>query len=108
MTGARRRPGERMSTFVELAADQYAPSAFGDFESEAIDFTIGNARAMMWMSQLAYETGRLRTIETVGNRWGFTAITPFIRHKIGIPASFDTCGIIGEREDAAVLAFAGT
>jgi triacylglycerol lipase len=97
-----------MSTLVELDPNQYSPSAFDAFDPEATDFKIGNARAMMWMSQLAYETGRPQTIAAVGNLWGFAGVTPFIRHKISLAASFDTCGIIGERADAIVLAFAGT
>jgi triacylglycerol lipase len=97
-----------VSTFVELAADQYSPVAFGAFEPGTSDFRIGNARALMWMSQLAYETGKPRTIETVGGLWGFANVTPFVRHKIGLAASFETCGIIGERSDAIVLAFGGT
>jgi triacylglycerol lipase len=97
-----------MSTFVELAATEYNPSAFSAFDPGATGFTIGNARALMWMSQLAYETGKPKTITTVGELWGFKAVTPFIQHKIGVPASFDTCGIIGERPDAIMLAFAGT
>lgn len=97
-----------MSTFVELAPDEYSTTAFGTFDPEATGFTIGNARALMWMSQLAYETGKPRTIEIVGNLWGFSAVTPFIRHKIGLTASFETCGLIGERPNAVILAFAGT
>jgi triacylglycerol lipase len=83
-----------MSTLVELDPNQYSPSAFDAFDPEATDFKIGNARAMMWMSQLAYETGRPQTIAAVGNLWGFAGVTPFIRHKISLAASFDTCGII--------------
>jgi hypothetical protein len=97
-----------MSTFVELDPDQYSPSAFAAFDPAATDFKIGNARAMMWMSQLAYKTGKPQTMATIGSLWGFTALTPFTRHKISIAASFDTCGIIGERPDAIILAFAGT
>jgi triacylglycerol lipase len=96
-----------MSAFVELPPDQYSPVAFADFVP-ATDFTIGNARALMWMSQLAYETTKPATIAQIGPIWGFSSVTPFFRNKISLTASFDTCGIIGERHDAIVLAFAGT
>src|SRR5262245_1217779 len=97
-----------MSTFVELPPDQYNTSAFEDFDPTFTGFKIGNARAMMWLSQLAYETGRRLTLDHVGPLWGFTSIVPFIKQKISLTASFDTCGIIGERPDAVILAFAGT
>jgi hypothetical protein len=97
-----------MSTFVELDSSEYSNEAFTSFDFAASDFKIGNARALMWMSQLAYETGKPTTIAKVGPVWGFTDVTPFFEHKIGLAASFDTCGIIGERPDAIVLAFAGT
>jgi hypothetical protein len=97
-----------MSTFVELAPSGYDRAAFATFDSSATEFTIGNARALMWMSQLAYETAKPATISQIGPIWGFTAVAPFTKLKIGLTASFDTCGIIGERPDAIVLAFAGT
>jgi len=62
----------------------------------------------MWISQLAYETGKSQTIDAVRKLWGFTSVSSFIQHKVDVTASFDTCGILGERPDAVVLAFAGT
>jgi triacylglycerol lipase len=97
-----------MSTFVELTPDQYSPAAFAKFDPAATDFKIDNARAMMWMSQLAYEPGQPRTIEAVGKLWNLISVTPFTRHKISLAASFETCGIMGERQHAVILAFAGT
>jgi triacylglycerol lipase len=97
-----------MSKFVELPLDQYSPTAFGAFDTAADGFTIGNARALMWLSQLAYEANRQPTIGQVGALWFFDSIIPFIRHKIGLAESFETCGIVGERADAVFLAFAGT
>lgn len=97
-----------MSTFVELDPSDFSRTAFAAFDPAANDFTIGNARALMWFSQLAYETGRPATIAEIGPAWGFAAATPFIRQKVALAGSFDTCGLIGERPDAVVLAFAGT
>jgi triacylglycerol lipase len=97
-----------VSTFVELPPEQYSTTAFDNFDPAATQFIIGNARAMMWSSQLAYETGKPQTIDAVGRLWGFTSVSPFIRHKVDVTASFDTCGILGERADAVILAFAGT
>ena len=50
-----------MSTFVEIAPDEYDPAAFKGFEPSAAGFDIANARALMWLSQLAYETHRMPT-----------------------------------------------
>jgi triacylglycerol lipase len=97
-----------MSTLVELPPDEYSRTAFDEFGAADASFTIGNARAMMWFSQLAYETGKPQTVQVVGRRFGFTSVLPFVRRNVDERATFDTCGIIGERQDAVVLAFAGT
>jgi triacylglycerol lipase len=96
-----------VSILVELPPELYSAAAFAAFDPAA-NFSIGNARAMMWFSQLAYETGKPATVEAVAPGWGFTAVTPFVKRKVAIAASFETCGLIGERPDAVVLAFAGT
>src|SRR5262249_30464982 len=102
----RRLRGDAMSTLVEFPIDTYKDTAFRNFDPGTANFTIDNARALMWAAQLAYENAT--TIETVRQQLGFTSVIPFVRHKIGIAGSFETRGIIGERPDAVVLAFAGT
>jgi len=97
-----------MSALVELAPELYNAAAFAAFDPAVAAFSIGNARALMWFCQLAYETGQRPTIDAVAPRWGFTSVTSFVEPKNSIEASFDTCGLIGERPDAIVLAFAGT
>src|SRR5712671_6400290 len=100
-----------MSRLVQIPPEAYSPTAFAEF-NPAAGFSIPNARAMMWMSQLAYEAyqgGPSATIETVGKTmWKFTSVVPFAKHQISIKASYDTCGVIGDRPNAVVLAFAGT
>jgi triacylglycerol lipase len=90
-----------MTIFVEIAPDEYDATAFSGFDASTTDFTLGNARALMWMSQLAYETHVDATISTVSAKWGFLSAEKFA-------ADFETCGIIAERPDAVILAFAGT
>jgi triacylglycerol lipase len=97
-----------MSTFVELQPTEYSTTAFANFDPETTNFTLGNALALMWSSQLAYETGKPQTIDAVGKTWKFTSVFPFSKQKVDIVASFDTTGILGERADAIILAFAGT
>jgi hypothetical protein len=64
----------------------------------------------MWFSQLAYETHvkGTPTIPIVFPKWGFRAVTPFVLENTSLTGSFETCGLIGERDDAVVMAFAGT
>ena len=98
-----------MTSYVEIASDEYDPQAFGGFAPTAAGFELGNARALMWFSQLAYETHRPLTIEAVGRKkWEFASVTPFIRQNVSLDGSFETCGLIGERDGAVILAFAGT
>jgi hypothetical protein len=97
-----------MSTLVEIDTSEYDAAAFRDFKPLAADFEITNARALMWFSQLAYETHRTPTIEVVSQEWEFTSVVSFIKHKTGLKGSFETCGLIGERAGAVILAFAGT
>jgi triacylglycerol lipase len=98
-----------MSTFVEIDPSEYDKNAFADFDASTGDFRIGNARALMWLSQLAYEAHRKETIDEVAlTKWGFTFVGPFVRPKTSVEDSYETCGIIGERAGAVILAFAGT
>jgi hypothetical protein len=45
-----------VSTFVEIEPGEYDDAAFSGFTASAGGFVIGNARALMWLAQLAYET----------------------------------------------------
>jgi predicted lipase len=97
-----------MTSFVEILPEEYDPEAFKGFTPSANGFELDNARALMWFSQLAYETHRPPTIEAVRNKWVFTSVTPFIQQKTSPAGSFETCGLIGQRDKAVILAFAGT
>jgi triacylglycerol lipase len=98
-----------MTSFVEIHLEEYDKDAFKRFDPSISDFTIENARALMWFSQLAYETHRPRTVNAVGlSEWEFAAIERFALEKISLHGSFETCGLIGQRPGAVILAFAGT
>lgn len=97
-----------MSTLVEIDPSEYDPAAFKDFKPSATGFELANARALIWFSQLAYETHRAPTIQAVSQTWRFSNVVPFITHKTSLEGSFETCGLIGERDGAVILAFAGT
>ena len=93
-----------MSRFVQLPPTDYSRSAFAAFSPQRAGFDLDDARAMMWMSQLAYETDAPDTIAEVAPLWGFKPVQ--LVHAQG-PA-IDTRAIIGERPDCTVVAFAGT
>jgi hypothetical protein len=98
-----------MTSFVEILPEEYDKDAFKRFDASTSDFKLANARALMWFSQLAYETHRRPTIDAVAlGKWEFTSVTSFILQKTSPVGSFETCGLIGERDKAVILAFAGT
>jgi hypothetical protein len=93
-----------VSIFVELPIGDYKRDAFDKFLAARGTFDLDDARAMMWMSQLAYETDAQVTIPTIGPAWGFGPISEFR----GQARTADTRAIVGERNDCTVVAFAGT
>lgn len=93
-----------MSRLVHLPAAEYSRSAFAAFSPQRGQFDLGDARAMMWMSQLAYESDAPHTVEEVAPLWGFEAMHIVRAHGRWI----DTRAIVGERTDCTVVAFAGT
>jgi triacylglycerol lipase len=93
-----------MSRFVQLPVSAYSPTAFEAFSPQRGHFDLDDARAMMWMAQLAYESDAPHTILQVGPLWGFKSIR-LVRAQ---GPAIDTRAIIGERADCTVVAFAGT
>ena len=105
-----------MSDLVEFPEQVYvdAGDVFEKFDAKLARFTLENALAMMWFAQLAYEVDdsggnkNAAKIAKVADRWHFSAITPFRERAASLGKSFNTTGLVGERGDAIVLAFAGT
>jgi hypothetical protein len=97
-----------VSILVELPPGQYNRDAFANFNKDSGNFSPDVARAMMWMSQLAYETHVPQTISTVSGLWDLSAVKLLIEPaKSTLPVS-DTRGIIAQRRGATIVAFAGT
>jgi len=99
-----------MSALVTFRVETYntlGKAAFDAFKPKP-DFTIENARALMWFAQLAYEADLKEKVEVVGNVWGFRSMTPFIDKRTTILGSHETYGLLGEGQDAIILAFGGT
>jgi triacylglycerol lipase len=105
-----------MSDFVQFPEAVYtqAGNVFAAFAATAPGFTLANAKAMMWFSQLAYEvdtSGSNSTaakIDRIRTLWDFQPVTTFRARAVSPVASFDTTGVFGERADAVLLSFAGT
>src|SRR5215468_6138361 len=62
------RAAANMSILVELPERLYQRDAFALLEAVA-PFSLGTARAMAWMSQLAYETAHRDKIESICRLW---------------------------------------
>ncbi|HWH40547.1 MAG TPA: lipase family protein [Usitatibacter sp.] len=95
-----------MSEFVEIPLASYDADAFRGFVG-ANAFDLGDARACMWLSQLAYETRLPDKIDAVGALWELERIVPIGARKAGL-ASFDTHGVTAKRGTSHFIAFAGT
>ncbi len=98
-----------MSVLTKLAAEAYDRTAFASFEAQK-DFSLANAKALMWLSQLAYETDEPGKVTTLLGAWGLRLLQDGI---ISAPATAPlpmarTEALVVERDNAAFVAFAGT
>jgi triacylglycerol lipase len=96
-----------MSFLVELPQSEFNPHAFTDFAPTG-GFEKGNALAMAWMCQLAYETRLPDKVGAIGKLWGLDDVR-ILRQpaKSTLPMS-DTRGVIASKDEALIIAFAGT
>ena len=101
-----------MSFFTTLPRELYSAKAFDDFVAGG-DFRLGNAKAMIWMSQLAYEA------EDPGQPGMVTDVLESLGLKLvegGMIANDDTMivpqvktrGFVAAGHGATIVAFAGT
>jgi predicted lipase len=97
-----------MSRFVELPQDAYPATALDDFAATAPDFKLDNAKAMMWLSQLAYETASESKVDNILAALKLTKLG-FIRNDslTGLPPH-SACAVIAEGHGATFVTFAGS
>ena len=101
-----------MSFFTTLPRELYSSSAFDDFVAGS-DFRLGNAKAMIWMSQLAYEAedpGGPDKIRNVLASLGLELVDGGIianDDKMIVP-KVKTRGFVAAGRGATIVAFAGT
>jgi triacylglycerol lipase len=96
-----------MSFLVEIDESAYPRNALDKF-SASPSFTLDDARAMMWMSQLAYETAFPTKITNVLGRFNLSlkdlaGNNPSTR----LPPN-SACFVAAAGRDATIIAFAGT
>jgi Lipase (class 3) len=96
-----------MSFLVELPRSEYPDDAQDAFTVTA-QFELENARAMMWMSQLAYETAHAGKVESILRAWGLSK-REIIDNPPGTRLPLRTaCAIVAGGRGATIVAFAGT
>ena len=101
-----------MSFLVSLPEESYRADAFAHFTVDP-EFTLGNAQAMMWMSQLAYETDegeaeKGEKIKKILPRLGLNFLDFGANELVSGLLRRKACFIVATRNDATFVAFAGT
>jgi hypothetical protein len=96
-----------MSGFVELPQEVYPADALAPFTTSD-KFNLENARAMMWLSQLAYETAHRRKVSDILESWTLT-MREFISNDpgTGLPPH-SACVVVAEGSKAMFVTFAGS
>jgi triacylglycerol lipase len=96
-----------MSVFVELPQSAYPANALDSFTATR-DFKLDNARAMMWLSQLAYETASESKVNDILGALKLTRLG-FVRNDslTGLPPH-SACVVVAEGHDATFVTFAGS
>ena len=96
-----------MSFLVELDRRQYPDIAL-DRIAVASEFGLDNARAMMWMSQLAYETAHRAKVESILAAWRL-ALREFVGNDPDTHMPMRTaCALVAGGRGATIVSFAGT
>jgi len=96
-----------MSFAVELPQDVFPANALDGFRITS-DFRPENAQAMMWLSQLAYETAHQDKVDGILKSWTLTARAFGSSAPItGLPPN-SACFVVAGGRDATIVAFSGT
>src|ERR1700726_533562 len=96
-----------MSGFVTLDRSQYPDNALDAFEATA-QFKLDNARAMMWLSQLAYETASESKVDDILLAMHLTKLGFVSNDRLtGLPPH-SACVVVAEGHGATFVTFAGS
>jgi hypothetical protein len=96
-----------MSVFVELPPKTYLAAAITPFKPTS-EFNLENARVMMWLSQLAYETAHEVKVTDILKAWELEK-REFLRNDplSGLPPH-SACVVVAEGRGALFVTFAGS
>jgi hypothetical protein len=96
-----------VSTLTTLLRPSYSATAFDGFSTNR-DFSLGTAGALIWMSQLAYETADSDKVDDILGDWQLqrTGIVQGVVSSV-LPIA-DTHAVVASGRGAAILSFAGT
>ena len=96
-----------MSFLVELARSAFPADALDGFTTTS-QFGLDNARAMMWMSQLAYETSHETKVDSILASWSLTKRAFRSNDPItGLPPK-SACVVVTGGRGATIVSFSGT
>jgi triacylglycerol lipase len=96
-----------MSILVELPERLYQRDAFAAFAAVA-PYSLGTARAMAWMSQLAYETAHPDKIKLICRLWDLQLLQIIANDSGSGLLKIHTRGVIVKGHGGLIMAFAGT
>jgi len=105
-----------MSFLVEMDRDRYPADALGSFDGSKFDpgsrtAIFGAGRAMMWLSQLAYETANPEKISGAGGilpAWGLAQRLLIDNPPDNALPLKTACAVVAGGRGATLVAFAGT
>lgn len=96
-----------MSFLVALPLSAYPAEALDGLGADS-GFSLGSARAMMWMSQLAYETGERAKVETILDRWHLKLRAFASNEPVDGFPPHSACVVVAGGRGVTIVAFAGT
>jgi triacylglycerol lipase len=101
-------------SLTKLDEARYRRDAFDDFNAGLDQFHLGNAQAMMWISQLAYETDEPAKVERILERWELETIA-VVEEPTASPLNLSIApplivsrAVVAAGRGATIVAFAGT
>lgn len=96
-----------MSFLVQISESAYRPDALDGFTPTA-PFNLNNAQAMMWLSQLSYETPEKSKVERVLRTWKMTLLGFKTNDPVtGLPPR-SACVVVAGGRNATIVSFSGT
>ncbi len=94
-----------MSFLIRLPFDRYEWDAFSGFAPGP--FSIANARAAMWLAQLAYEDETDKQ-DKILEQWGLKRIASYVRPCPSLLPMPSTGGFVARNDDVTWVVFQGT